>query len=70
MRAEWARASYPQLWDAATFDNNAVGGYHMRVTLHIGPSSRWFGVPLTDHPEWSQEMDFAIEHIRVWAYPV
>jgi hypothetical protein len=64
LRAEWTRAAYPQLW-GATFE----APYHLRVSLHIGPSSRWFGVPLTDHPEWSQEMDYAIDHIRVWAWP-
>lgn len=52
------------LWDADFF----AGPKHMRINLHVGPSTSYWGVPDPNNRQWTVDpLDFKIEYVRVYA---
>lgn len=57
--------SYPNLWNPAYWGSPN----HMRVNLHIGPSTQYWGLPDPDNKGLTQDpLDYQIRYIRAWRY--
>ncbi|WP_460802418.1 glycoside hydrolase family 16 protein [Microbacterium sp. GXF6406] len=56
--------TYPDLWDPNYFGSPL----HMRLNLHVGPSEAYWGLPDPNRRELTQNLDFAVDYVRVWEY--
>ncbi|MFC0678144.1 family 16 glycosylhydrolase [Lysobacter korlensis] len=54
--------THPNLWNEAYFGSPL----HMRLNLHVGPSSKYWGLPDPAHRDWTQPLDFQVDHVRTW----
>jgi len=54
----------PTLWDERYFGTPL----HMRLNLHVGPSAEYWGLPNPDDRAATQNLDFQVDHVRVWEY--
>lgn len=57
-------ATHPNLWDEAFFGSPL----HMRLNLHVGPSAQYWGIPDPLHKEWTRDLDYQVDHVRVWSH--
>lgn len=58
-------ATYANLWDPAFWGSPN----HMRVNLHIGPSTQYWGLPDPNNKALTQDpLDYQIKYIRAWRY--
>ena len=42
---------------------------HMRLNLHVGPSTRFWGVPDPSQRQLTKPLDFQVDYVRTWAAP-
>lgn len=58
-------SSYPNLWNPSYWGSPN----HMRVNLHIGPSTLYWGLPDPDNKSLTQDpLDYQIKYIRAWRW--
>jgi hypothetical protein len=58
-------ATYPPLWNPSYFGSPL----HMRINLHVGPSVKYWGLPDPNHKDWTQNLDYQVDYVRVWPMP-
>jgi len=57
-------ATHPNLWNTSYFNSPLA----VRLNLHVGPSEQYYGVPDPAHKEWTQNLDYQVDYVRIWAY--
>ncbi|WP_433585727.1 glycoside hydrolase family 16 protein [Microbacterium hydrocarbonoxydans] len=57
-------ATHPNLWNPDYFGSPL----HMRLNLHVGPSSTYWGLPDPNDRSATQNLDFQVDYVRVWSY--
>lgn len=57
-------STHPNLWNPNYFGSPL----HMRLNLHVGPSSTYWGLPNPNNKAATQNLDFQVDYVRVWRY--
>jgi hypothetical protein len=57
-------ATHPNLWNEKYFGSPL----HVRLNLHVGPSAQYWGIPDPDHKDWTQNLDYQVDYVRIWKY--
>ena len=57
-------ATHPNLWNPNYFGSPL----HMRLNLHVGPSTTYWGLPNPADKAATQNLDFQVDYVRVWSY--
>ncbi|MDR6907453.1 beta-glucanase (GH16 family) [Agromyces sp. 3263] len=57
-------ATHPWVW-GAQFQTPL----HVRLSLHMGPSATYYGYPDPNNKQLTQNVDFQVAHVRIWALP-
>ena len=60
-----SQTHFAKFWtDTDAYD----GPWHIRMNLHIGPSTAYWGVPDPDHPEWTDNPVMLVDYVRIYNY--
>ncbi len=57
-------ATHPNLWNEEYFGSPL----HVRLNLHVGASDKYWGIPDPRHKDWTQNLDYQVDYVRMWAY--
>jgi beta-glucanase (GH16 family)/uncharacterized coiled-coil protein SlyX len=55
----------PDFWNPSYFGSPL----HVRLNLHVGPDPTYWGLPDPAHKELTQNLDFQVEYVRIYAMP-
>lgn len=56
--------THPLLWSTRYFSSPL----HVRLNLHVGSSEKFWGLPDPAHRSWTQNLDFQVDHVRIWKF--
>jgi beta-glucanase (GH16 family) len=57
--------AYAYFWTDPAF----ASAWHIRINLHIGPSTAYWGLPDPAHPEWTADpQQMLVDYVRMYAY--
>jgi hypothetical protein len=57
-------ATHPNLWNEKYFGSPL----HVRLNLHVGPSAQYWGIPDPAHKDWTKNLDYQVDYVRMWNY--
>lgn len=57
--------AYSYFWTDPAF----MAPWHMRINLHIGPSTKYWGLPDPEHREWTEDgLEMLVDYVRMYKY--
>jgi len=57
-------ATHPNLWNTSYFNSPLA----VRLNLHVGASTQYYGMPDVNHKDWTQNLDYKVDYVRIWPY--
>lgn len=57
-------STHPNLWNEKYFGSPL----HVRLNLHVGASAQYWGIPDPAHKDWTQNLDYQVDYVRIWKY--
>ena len=57
-------ATHPNLWNSSYFNSPLA----VRLNLHVGASTMYYGMPDVNHKDWTQNLDYKVDYVRIWPY--